>query len=304
MLAVVDRFAPSGELRLLPFLGVVLLAGALLDRGNGFYATGLAAILVAYLMPPSHSLAVGSAQDAWDLTIFVLLGIAISLVVEALHVGLVEVSLEHRAVLAAGRDRGVLMEELAHRTRNDLANLATLLGLQARSAGGETAAALTAAADRVQAVARVHRTLDLSGDRVVVDSKAYIDELCEDLRRLHAATRPLHISWRAESHQLALNKAVPLGLVLNEAVTNALKHAFPGDRRGSIEIGFVRANHHYELTVADDGAGLPARSRDTGLGRRLIGLLAAQLGGEASIEPRPEGGTLVRVIIPQQPKRT
>lgn len=282
-------------LRPMIYLAVVLLAGALLDRGNGLYATGLTALLMTAV--EGRNLQGG----VWEVAAFVVLGVVISLVVEALHYGLVAISVEHKIATDAARDRQVLLNELSHRTRNDFANLATLLNLQARASNEVTAAALRMAVDRVQAVARVHRKLTLSGDRVVVDSKAYIDDLCENLQQTLGTARPICISWQAESYQLALRKAVPIGLILNEAVTNALKHAFPDERSGNIAIIFTRAENLYELSVADDGIGLssapsPLKGK---LGHQLIELLAAQLGGKASVARADASGTVVRVTFPR-----
>lgn len=130
--------------------------------------------------------------------------------------------------------------ELSHRTRNDFANVVTLLNLQSRSANAEAKEALVSAAERVQTIARVHRRLELPDDHVVVDTKSYIGELCADLR-LSRLAMPIAIECHAESHSISLEKAVPLGLIINESVTNATKHAFPDQRQGSIAMNFQRA---------------------------------------------------------------
>src|SRR5690606_23449864 len=99
--------------------------------------------------------------------------------------------------------------------------------LQSRSAEEDTREALVSAADRVQTIARVHRRLELHGERVVVDTKSYISELCADLRLSRLAMRPIALECDAERHSISLEKAVPLGLIINESITNAAKHAFP-----------------------------------------------------------------------------
>ena len=189
-----------------------------------------------------------------------------------------------------------MIEELAHRTRNDLANIATLLNIEARSASPEAREVLQTASDRVQAVARVHRHLELRREIVVVDSKLYISELCDGLRLSRLASRSVSLDSVAESHPLGIEKAVPLGLIVNESVTNAAKHAFPDDRPGKISVRFERLGDVYHLTIRDNGCGR-TNAASEGTGSRLILLLAAQLGGTVDTQSSPVG-TVVIIKIP------
>jgi two-component sensor histidine kinase len=283
---------------LLAFIPVILVCGALLDRGNGFLATALSAALTDYYaLPPIRSMEIHGAGDQAAFGLFVFVGIIISIVVEALHVGFVELAKEHERARDAVKDREVLLHELAHRTRNDFANVVTLLNLQARQASGEAREALTSAAERVQTIARVHRRLELHDARVVVDSKSYIEELCADLRLSRIAMRPIALECRAESHPLNLEKAVPLGLIINESVTNATKHAFPDERSGIINVSFERMGDVYELTVADNGIGRNETSGDGGLGNRLMQMLAAQLGSHVDVKALNPGTAVVVSIV-------
>jgi two-component sensor histidine kinase len=109
--------------------------------------------------------------------------------------------------------------------------------------------------------------------------------------------RPVAIECLAESHSISLEKAVPLGLIINESVTNAAKHAFPDQRQGTISVNFQRAGEAYKLVVADNGVGQGAGSARSGIGNRLMGMLAAQLGSKLEIEERSPG-TAVVVTIP------
>jgi two-component system, sensor histidine kinase PdtaS len=284
----------------LAFIPVIFVCGALLDRGNGFFATALSALTVSYyFLYPRYSFAVVNPSDQAAVALFVVIGFAISSVMEALHVGLVSLAIEHDMASEAVRERDLLLNELSHRTRNDFANVVTLLNLQSRSANEEAKEALISAAERVQTIARVHRRLELRDDRVVVDTKSYIGELCADLRLSRLAMRPIAIECNAESHSVSLEKAVPLGLIINESVTNAAKHAFPGQRHGSIIVHFRRGGDVYKLVVADDGVGQvdgpePGKA---GIGNRLMGMLAAQLGSKIEVERRSPGTAIV-VTIP------
>lgn len=290
----VDRQHPF-----LVYVAIVLVTAALLDRGNGFFATGLGAVACSYyFLAPVHSLSVMSYGDQSTLVLFIVVGVALSGIVEMLHHGLVELSVEHERVRKAVADREVLLEELSHRTRNDLARVVALLRMQARTSSQEAGAALSAAADRVQSIARVHRRLDLRNDRVVVDTKSYIDELCGDLTLALFTTRPIAIEQRVESHAIGLDKAVPLGLIINESITNAAKHAFPGDTAGTIRVELRRIENVYRLEIADNGVGLSgAPSREGGLGKGLMQMLAGQIDSRIEIEVRNPGAAVI-VLVP------
>jgi len=279
------------------FFPVIFACGALLDRGNGFLATALAALLCDYYMlPPYHSFSIANGADQLALALFVLIGAIMAAVVEALHVGLVDLAIEHERVRTAVKDREMLLEELSHRTRNDFANVITLLNLQARSAEGSARESLVSAADRVQTIARVHRRLELRDGRVVVDTRSYIGELCADLRLSRLATRPIALECAAESHSISLEKAVPLGLIVNESITNAAKHAFPDQRQGIIKVLFERLGDYYRLTIADNGVGQALPRQGAGIGNRLMQMLAAQLGSKVAVEPLTPGTAVVVTI--------
>lgn len=279
------------------FFPVIFACGALFDRGNGFLATFLSAGVVDYYMlPPIGSLTVSASDDQIALVLFIAVGAAMALVVEALHVGMVDLAIQHTLAQAAVKDREVLLEELSHRTRNDLANVITLLNMQARSVDGTAHDALVSASDRVQAIARVHRRFQIHNHRVVVDTKNYIGELCDDLRLSRLSSRPVALKCELESHLISIEKAVPLGLILNEFVTNATKYAFPNDRPGEIYVGFVRQNGTYTLTITDNGVGREGAVSTGGSGSRLIQMLAAQLGSKITTEPRNPGLAVVVTI--------
>jgi two-component sensor histidine kinase len=173
------------------------------------------------------------------------------------------------------------------------------------------------------ALARVHTYLAGIGfadgsrgdDTAVVDTRRFIEGLCADIRaaQMGEGLRPVALVVEAEAHTLDTERAVQLGLVLNEAVTNALKFAFPEDRAGTVRVGFAREGDEFMLAVADDGIGLPAEGelqgappapppRGSGLGTRLLRALAAQLRGTFSRQPGECGrGTVASLRFPAAP---
>ncbi len=188
--------------------------------------------------------------------------------------------------------------EVDHRAMNSLQFVASLLQLQSRAAVlPETAQQLRAAANRVLAVARVHRTFTTisSTDRVPI--LAHLRTLCEELSSSVGSEIRLESQSEIEVPKL---QVLPIGLVVNELVTNAHKHA--GD---PITVVCRRDDDtHYRLSVLDEGPGLPAgfsaaELTGKGLGMKVVNALAAQLGGTLSAEANPAGrGTCFTVTFP------
>src|SRR5690349_13737018 len=154
------------------------------------------------------------------------------------------------------RKRDLLLVEFGHRVKNDLARISATVGMQAVGASPETAAALQAISERARVLARVHDRLSRRDGHVLVDMHEFLHDLVADLRvNLTDLTR-VGLFVEAERHSLPVSRARAVGLIANELVMNALKHAFPGDRAGVVRLGFWRDGQDLLLTVADDGVGL------------------------------------------------
>jgi two-component sensor histidine kinase len=117
--------------------------------------------------------------------------------------------------------------------------------------------------------------------------------------------RPIALVAEVEPYMLDIERAVVVGIVVNEAITNALKHAFPGDAGGRVTVRFRRDAGRYCLTITDDGIGLPpeaeilpAGPRASGLGTRLLRALTAQFRGDFIGTRGPEGGTMAELCFP------
>lgn len=207
-----------------------------------------------------------------------------------------------RAIRAALEEKNTLLRELYHRVKNNLQVITSLLTLQARAlAGGAAQLALQEGADRVRAMALVHEKLYQSKNLSSISLGAYIDDLCRQLgNAAAAASRGIVIDTSAVPVEVSLQTAVPLGLILNELVANCLRHAFPDARRGHISVRLQEAGDaRLQLSVADDGVGMPAGSDPTysqTLGLKLVHALAGQLDGNFSIESG--AGTTARLAFP------
>ncbi len=178
-----------------------------------------------------------------------------------------------------------LFDELNHRVKNNLAMVSGLLQLQARGSGDAARGELMKAAARVQTIAEVHGALTRGSEADSVDFAAYLEELCVGLRRTLAIDRSVELGVDAESALIKVEAAIPLGMVVNELVTNAVKYAYLSDESGPIDVGFKRDGGELLLTVRDEGRGLPkdADRRKGGLGMRLVRSLVDQVGGELTI---------------------
>src|ERR1700694_692881 len=206
----------------------------------------------------------------------------------------VHASRDRYAALAAERE--LLLREVHHRVGNSLQIIASLLHLQANSSTqDDVKAALTNAMGRVAAVAQVHRRLYTSHDLKSVLLTQYLDALLEDLRRSAEGNRMSRLTVKAEPIEIDPDRAVAIGIIVNELVMNAVKYAYP-DGAGPIHVDLHAQGDDLVLSIADDGVGLNAKTdpRSTGMGRRIVSAMATKL--EASVERDPDhAGT--RIIL-------
>jgi two-component sensor histidine kinase len=130
-----------------------------------------------------------------------------------------------------------------------------------------------------------------------VDTRDFLSSLIDDLRTALAGERPITITTQLERVALTLECALPLGLIINELLTNALKYAFPGAQSGHIEISFVQQADAFVLRVRDNGVGMgEGQAPGHGLGRQLVHRLAAQMGGTVLVTG--DAGVCVEVRFP------
>jgi len=184
-----------------------------------------------------------------------------------------------RSLEDALTERDALLSEVHHRVKNNLQIIISLLNIQSIGADEAVKSVLTDAQNRVRAMAILHETIYDTGDFTGVDMESFITRLIE---RLRGAFDEYRVEFSVETDiRLNLETAIPLGLLINEAVTNSIRHAFP-DGRGHIRVK-LKGDGLLRLTVTDDGAGLGAEYRE-GVGMSLMKALADQLDGELRFE--------------------
>jgi two-component sensor histidine kinase len=203
--------------------------------------------------------------------------------------------------LKAALDRHqVLLKEISHRVKNSLQIVSSMLHLQASTADDEgITAQLADASSRVSAVGRAYERLAYDGDVENIDLRTYLQAVCADAMNASCNCK-LHFDG-ADGIWLYADRAISLALIVNELVTNAVKHAFPNGHEGHIFVRLVRQDANTALvSVRDDGIGLPPDfdlSMSKGLGMRIVAALAKQLGADISRPSQVEGNEFV-VSVP------
>lgn len=187
----------------------------------------------------------------------------------------------------------LLMQEIHHRVKNNLQIVASLLNLQAARIRQPAARAeFQSARDRVRALATLHRHLYSHGEVHTINMRSFLVELCGQLFQAMGETPGdrIELSITASELQMSSDQAVPLALIVTEAVSNAVKYAFPGGRHGCISLSLAATEQEAILVIQDDGIGIPAGRAETetgprdGLGLQLIRGFARQLAARLTIE--------------------
>jgi PAS domain S-box-containing protein len=200
------------------------------------------------------------------------------------------------ALQAALESREILMREADHRIKNSLQLVSSLLGLQMRRADDpDTQHALAAAMARVTAVADAHLALQRSPDLKSIEMDRILDDLCDRVGSLNPAVTVRCAAGTGLSLDAEL--AIPLGLIASELLTNALRHAFPPGAGGAVTLRAVVEGGTLHMTVADDGAGLPATPSRPGLGTTVITALTKQVGATRTTQSTPGSGTSVSLHL-------
>lgn len=205
-----------------------------------------------------------------------------------------------RRIEVALKERTVLLQEIHHRVKNNLQIISSLLRLQARAAAPEVATALQDSESRVMAMALTHQLLYERTDFSSLELGPYLKRLVASLRDAHGQLMQrvqLMVSAPDSGMQIGLTQAVPVALIVNELLTNSLKHAFLPEQSGKVELIAERRDSALVVTVTDNGRGLPAGSplsEGGSLGFSLVSLLSQQLNAQLDWpQPGHPGATFV-----------
>ena len=198
------------------------------------------------------------------------------------------------------REKETLLQEIHHRVKNNLNIVSSLLTLQADSveSAEDAKKALLESRNRVYSMAMIHEDLYSTEDMTRVDMSFYISNLVRELSNFYQKAEVLDIHTEVQDLQLDITRAVPCGIILNELVTNAMKHGLTGEGRGEVWIRLSKKEEELvELAVCDSGPGMPEDfdlGKNESLGLQLVSVLARQLDGDLSIQSGERTCFLVR----------
>lgn len=295
------------------FVPAVLLSAFLFDRGSGYFAVALSTSLGLYfLIDPRRPL--DAPVGEWILVAaFVLTGSIVAAVVQMLRRH-VDMLLERGSALAdslaaleqktaeleaSDAQKELLLHDINHRIKNQLQVVAGYIMLGQRDAADPHAAeVLGAAANRLRVLARVYDRLQLGRATTSVGARGFIEEMINDLQPGLIGLRPIVLRAEAEDARLSSGRAVTIGLMVNELVTNAVRFAFADEEAGNILVLFRRCEAGFCLEVIDDGKGFRSEARTGSVGQRMLRALVAQL--EGTIEWAGPPGTRVSVSFPEE----
>ncbi len=218
---------------------------------------------------------------------------------------------EHRKLRQAEKDirdsleeKIALLKEVHHRVKNNLQIVVSLLNLQAvRTKNPEALDTLRQTGNRILSMALLHETLYRSKNLARVSFASYTESICSHLFRSYGPKAAcVKLELHLEETPVEMDQAVSCGLIINELVSNALHHAFPGNRTGRITVELrVAPDRQMILTVADDGVGLPPQldiQQPETLGHQLVRLLVDKLHGTLEVEQ--DRGTTFRIAFQAQ----
>ena len=255
-------------------------------------AACLMAVILAWLTGLSNNLLQRSRLNAQQL--------------EVAHRNLESTNKELRETMLSKEEKEVMLKEIHHRVKNNLQIVKSLIRFQMDQVKDErTLELFNECVNRVSAMALVHEQTYLSKDLANIDVNAYLSHLTRDLCYAYTIDTKLHLDVRINIPTLSVETLIPLGLIINEIISNSLKYAFKGRKEGTILVHLDSdAYGGIHLRIGDDGVGLPDRSkweRPQSLGMELIHTLAGQLGTTVELMSGP--GTVFALASVQEQQR-
>ncbi len=209
---------------------------------------------------------------------------------------------QNQIISNALEEKDTLLKEIHHRVKNNLQFISSLLSLQSDHIENDQALeALKEGQDRVQSMALIHQNLYQDDNLTGIDIRAYFEKLTQNLfDSYNISPEKIKLKMDIQPLNLDVDTVVPLGLIINELVSNALKHAFKGRNEGIISVEIKENGTELSLAVRDDGIGLENGQLDTSFGYRLINAFKTQLNAE--LEVNGHQGTHIRMTIKEYQK--
>jgi two-component sensor histidine kinase len=195
-----------------------------------------------------------------------------------------------------------LLKEIHHRVKNNLEVVSSLLALQSAKIGDPNMQKLMLASqNRVQSMGILHQKLYQSKHLAFIEMKNYFETLSINILDSYNESERIKVTIEMKEFELDIDTAIPLGLIVNELLTNSLKYAFPKGEKGDIELSLRDLNeNNFQLKISDNGVGksLDAKAKGTGFGTQLVDLLTRQIDGKLIQDV--SNGTMILIDFKKQ----
>lgn len=216
---------------------------------------------------------------------------------------------KNKVITKANADKEILLKEIHHRVKNNLQVVSSLLGLQSRYIKDDKALkAINTGRTRVQSMSILHRKLYQNKDLKSVDVKEYFEDLGDNLFQNYKWTdKQIDFKSNIEQLELDVDMVIPMGLITNELISNALKYAFEGREKGTVSLHIARKGNNIVLEVTDNGVGLPFTeipAKSESLGMQLIKSFAEKLDATIHISTSDNGSTFALTIPKEQQEQS
>jgi two-component system, sensor histidine kinase PdtaS len=280
------------------FFVVVIASTMAFGAGVGFVSAGLTTLLSVLFFEPVGTLALLHAGDLIAVELYAILAGGSVVAFARLGNALIAARKNADSLNLLNESKSILLRELAHGVANNFASVAAFISLKSITISDVQAkSVLDEAIEQVRVMGQVHARLRAGHQDVSLDSQDFLQDLCDELAGSMARGRPISIECEADEHPLSADQAIALGLIINELVTNAIKHAFPEGRAGRIRVGFKALEDQLRLRVEDDGVGFAGRMPNGGMGQDVVKSLSRELRGELEVKTTIRGSSF-RLSIP------
>ncbi len=200
------------------------------------------------------------------------------------------------------KEKEILLKEIHHRVKNNLQVISSLLSLQSRQINNPQAQqAINEGRDRVRAMALIHNNLYQDKDLVGVEAQTYIEKLAQSLFQNYQVNQEkIKLESNIDDIKLDVDTIIPLGLIINELMSNTLKYAFEGREEGKIKLDLLLSNSNLKLSIEDDGVGLKKEfdiEKSESLGYKIIKAFSQKLNANMNIDTEPNNGTRISFEI-------
>jgi len=193
-------------------------------------------------------------------------------------------------------EKETLLKEIHHRVKNNLQVVSSLLSMQSRFIKDEGALdAVKEGQARVESMALIHQKLYQENNLSGVSAKEYVEDLAEVLRNSYGMEDKVDLTYEIDNLVIDVDTIIPIGLILNELISNSFKHAFPNGNEGDLVVGLKEIDEELILTVKDDGVGSSGETTEKSFGMVLINSLAMKL--KATLEMNYDSGALAKLSI-------